>query len=62
MDGSPTPADPERARQLAAADLAAVIERSAGDLAIAEEPAGFVAALEAGAPPGDTPGAAAAGP
>ncbi|HZS34413.1 MAG TPA: hypothetical protein VFC42_13650 [Methylomirabilota bacterium] len=60
MDRSSTPADPERARQLAAADLAAAIERAAGDLAIAEEPAGFVAALDAGAPRGDAaPGAAA---
>lgn len=29
------------------ADLAAVIERAAADLGLAEEPAGFVAALEA---------------
>ena len=32
------------------ADMAAVIERAAGDLALAEEPAGFVVALESGAP------------
>jgi aspartyl-tRNA(Asn)/glutamyl-tRNA(Gln) amidotransferase subunit A len=32
------------------ADLAAAIERAAGDLSIGEEPARFVAALEAGAP------------
>jgi len=32
------------------ADLAAAIERAAGDLALAEEPARFLAALDAGAP------------
>jgi len=32
------------------AHLAAVIERLAGELALAEEPAGFEAALEEGAP------------
>jgi hypothetical protein len=40
------------------ADLAAAIERAAVDLALAEEPAGFQAALEAGAPaaePATTP-------
>jgi hypothetical protein len=31
------------------ADLAAIIERAAGDLALAEEPPGFARALEAGA-------------
>jgi hypothetical protein len=41
----------ERARQGALADLAAAIERAAADLGLAEEPAGFAAALEAGAPP-----------
>jgi hypothetical protein len=41
----------ERARQGPLADLAAAIERAAGDLALAEEPAGFQSALEAGAPP-----------
>jgi hypothetical protein len=41
----------ERARQGPLADLAAAIERAAGDLALAEEPAGFQAALAAGAPP-----------
>ncbi len=40
----------ERALQGQLADLAAVIERAAGDLALAEEPARFLAALEAGAP------------
>ncbi|MBI2528460.1 MAG: hypothetical protein HYV93_21065 [Candidatus Rokubacteria bacterium] len=33
------------------AGLAAAIERAEGDLALGEEPAGFAAALEAGAPP-----------
>lgn len=32
------------------AGLAAVMERAAADLAVGEEPANFVAALEAGAP------------
>ena len=41
----------ERARQGVLADLAAAIERAAADLALAEEPAGFAAALEAGAAP-----------
>jgi hypothetical protein len=40
-----------RARQVGLADLLAVIERSAVDLALGEEPAGFLAALAAGAPP-----------
>ena len=40
----------ERALQGPLADLAAAIERAAGDLALAEEPARFLAALEAGAP------------
>ena len=40
----------ERTLAGALADLAAAIERAAGDLALAEEPAGFAAALEAGAP------------
>jgi len=43
--------DAERARQGVLADLAAAIERAAADLGLAEEPAGFAAALEAGAPP-----------
>jgi hypothetical protein len=42
--------DAERARQGALADLAAAIERAAADLGLAEEPSGFAAALEAGAP------------
>ena len=38
----------EQARQVRAmvADTAAVIERASADLALSEEPAGFVAALE----------------
>ncbi len=53
-----TSADP-RAMDLAA--LAAAIERAEGDLALAEEPARFAAALEAGAPPeSGAPGPAAA--
>jgi hypothetical protein len=40
----------ERTRQGALADLAAAIERAAVDLGLAEEPSGFGAALEAGAP------------
>ena len=40
----------EGALQGPLAELAAAIERAAGDLALAEEPARFVAALEAGAP------------
>jgi hypothetical protein len=43
--------DLERARQGALADLAAAVERAAVDLGLAEEPAGFAAALDAGAPP-----------
>ena len=42
--------DAERARQGAVADLVAAVERAAADLAIAEEPAGFIAALAAAAP------------
>jgi hypothetical protein len=47
----------ERAVRAGAADLAAAIERASGDLALAEEPARFQAALEAGAPepPAATP-------
>ncbi len=39
--------DPARAE---AAGMAALIERAESDLALAEEPSRFVAALEAGAP------------
>jgi hypothetical protein len=45
--------DAARARAGALADLVAPIERAAVDLALGEEPAGFVAALDAGAPPGE---------
>jgi hypothetical protein len=41
----------ERAVVGEVANLAAAVERAAGDLALAEEPAGFQAALEAGGPP-----------
>ena len=37
------------------ADLVAVIERAAGDLSLAEEPARFAALLEAEAPAEDAP-------
>jgi hypothetical protein len=55
-------ADADRARQLSLADLAAAIERAAFDLSLAEEPAGFVAALEAGAPGGEPRVGPAPGP
>jgi hypothetical protein len=44
--------DPSGPRQVRAdvAALAGAIERAAVDLALAEEPSGFVAALEQGAP------------
>jgi hypothetical protein len=38
-----------RTEQVDLANLAAAIERAAGDLALAEEPARFIAALEEGA-------------
>lgn len=47
----------ERARQAAVAALAGAVERLAVDLALSEEPAGFVAALAAGAPPPPDPAA-----
>jgi hypothetical protein len=40
----------DRALAGARAELAAAIERAAADLGLAEEPSGFRAALEAGAP------------
>jgi hypothetical protein len=46
--------DADRARQGALADLVAPIERATADLGLAEEPAGFLAVLEAGAPAGET--------
>ena len=42
--------DADRARQGLLADLVAPIERAAADLSLAEEPAGFLTVLEAGAP------------
>jgi hypothetical protein len=39
-------ADTDKTRQAMVAHLAAVIERAAADLALAEEPARFVTALE----------------
>jgi hypothetical protein len=39
----------ERAVQVTVAESAALVERAAADLAIAEEPAGLLAALEEGA-------------
>ena len=44
-------------QQAEVADLLGVIERMAGELALAEEPARFIAALEAGpaAPEGSAP-------
>lgn len=48
---------PERELRAALADLAAVIERAAADLALAEEPARFVAALEGEEPPPPPAGA-----
>lgn len=48
MSGAPAPGPPgDRAVRAAVADLAAAIERVAADLALAEEPARFVARLEA---------------
>jgi hypothetical protein len=41
--------DPDAARHALIADAAAAIERAAADLALAEEPSRFQAALEAGA-------------
>ena len=53
LTSPPLTTDAERARQGALADLVAAIERAAADLALAEEPAGFAAALDAGAPPSE---------
>ena len=44
------------------ADLLGVIERLAGELSLAEEPARFVAALEDGAPRAGGPAAPDSGP
>ena len=54
--------DPEPALTGEVADLAAVVERAAVDLALSEEPAGFQAALEAGGPPADPPSASGGAP
>lgn len=49
-------AEAERHLRATLADLAAVIERAAADLALAEEPARFVTALEGdGGEPGPPP-------
>ncbi len=45
----------DRALAGARAELAAAIERAAADLGLAEEPSGFRAALEAGAPGSEPP-------
>lgn len=50
---------PDRAVRAAAADLAAAMERLAADLGLAEEPAGFLAALDAAAPRAGEPEARA---
>ncbi len=49
MSAGPNPARAE------AASMAALIERAEADLAIAEEPSRFAAALESGAPTGGDP-------
>lgn len=46
-------AEPETALRGDIADLRATIERAAADLTLADEPAGFAAALDAGAPPAE---------
>ena len=43
----------DRSLQAELADLAGVIERLGGALALGEEPSNFAAALESGAPEGD---------
>jgi hypothetical protein len=51
--------DESRPQQAEVAALLGVIERMAADLSLAEEPARFIAALEAGRPPaGDQVGRA----
>jgi hypothetical protein len=52
----------EPGRQAVLAGLVAAIERLTVDLAVSEEPAGFLAALAAGAPAPDRSGASPAGP
>jgi hypothetical protein len=50
---APRMSHPERLVSAEAADLAAAIERAAADLAVGEEPAGFVVALEGEDEPGE---------
>jgi hypothetical protein len=57
MTATPVVTEAERALAGTLANLVAPIERAAGDLALAEEPAGFAAALEAGAPAAEPPAA-----
>ncbi|HUP37330.1 MAG TPA: hypothetical protein VNC82_18005 [Candidatus Limnocylindria bacterium] len=52
MKGDLESMDESGPRQAEEAALLGVIERMAGDLALAEEPARFIAALEAGRPSG----------
>lgn len=52
MNGEPDSMDESGPQQAEMAALLGVIERMAGDLALAEEPARFIAALDAGRPPG----------
>jgi aspartyl-tRNA(Asn)/glutamyl-tRNA(Gln) amidotransferase subunit A len=54
-------AAPDRAIVPILADLAAAMERASADLGLSEEPAGFAAALAAGAPTGPPPATAATG-
>jgi hypothetical protein len=44
-----------KTQQVELANLAAAIERAAGDLGLAEEPSRFIAALEDGAAEEETP-------
>ena len=46
-------AEPETALRGDVADLRATIEGAAAELTVTDEPAGFVAALDAGAPPAE---------
>jgi hypothetical protein len=52
VKGEPERVDESGPQQAEMAALLGVIERMAGDLALAEEPARFIAALDAGRPPG----------
>jgi hypothetical protein len=51
MKGDRMATDESRRQQAEVAALLGVIERMAADLALAEEPARFITALEAGRPP-----------